>query len=235
MTNFKRLSFKGFTLIELFVVIAIIAILAAILFPVFAQAREKARQTTCLSNMKQLGLSMMMYTEDYDESYPCGDAGSWNGTYAWGGFVDAISPYVKNKKMFVCPSDGKKDCATGSTAFGSNFLTDDTTLVNKRSNVFLSYAYNFALQASATGALTYPAETALLVEHIERPYFYSNQGKGITDATYYMIFAPDTGTDSAIARIAAGSRHNEGMNMTFADGHAKYVKKSAVKTIRAIN
>src|SRR5690242_14717153 len=79
---------KGFTLIELLVVIAIIAILAAILFPVFAQAREKARQITCVSNEKQINLAVSMYVQDYDETYP----------FAWGylgGWYDTIDPYIK--------------------------------------------------------------------------------------------------------------------------------------------
>src|SRR5688500_12259006 len=99
----------GFTLIELLVVIAIIAILAAILFPVFAQAREKARQSGCLSNLKQIGTGIMMYTQDYDEAYPCNwFGGLWPSTpdgkaYKW---MDAIYPYVKNEQVFSCPSDG---------------------------------------------------------------------------------------------------------------------------------
>src|SRR4051812_7716570 len=99
---------NGFTLIELLVVIAIIPILAAILFPVFAQAREKARQTGCLSNLKQIGTGLMMYTQDYDEAYPCNwYGGLWptmpNGRqYKW---MDALYPYVKNEQVFTCPSD----------------------------------------------------------------------------------------------------------------------------------
>src|ERR1043165_5620209 len=98
-------SRNGFTLIELLVVIAIIAILAAILFPVFAQAREKARQTTCLSNQKQLGTAMSMYMQDYDERFP-----NWrtlvpksvenpNAKITW---VENMQPYAKNKKIWVC-------------------------------------------------------------------------------------------------------------------------------------
>jgi prepilin-type N-terminal cleavage/methylation domain-containing protein/prepilin-type processing-associated H-X9-DG protein len=100
---------RGFTLIELLVVIAIIAILAAILFPVFAQAREKARQSACLSNLKQIGTGLMMYTQDYDEAFPCNwFGGLWPTTpdgkqYKW---MDAIYPYVKNEQVFTCPSDG---------------------------------------------------------------------------------------------------------------------------------
>jgi len=86
---FRRTSRKGFTLIELLVVIAIIAILAAILFPVFAQAREKARQISCLSNLKQLGLGIAMYTQDYDENMP------WAFS-AQGGWYNIVDPYIKN-------------------------------------------------------------------------------------------------------------------------------------------
>ena len=108
---------RGFTLIELLVVIAIIAILAAILFPVFAQAREAARKTSCLSNTKQIGLGAMMYNQDYDEMYPCN---SWDtpaiGNAGHDGVAGAnyltgtqwpwrIMPYLKNRQIFVCPSD----------------------------------------------------------------------------------------------------------------------------------
>jgi len=108
----------GFTLIELLVVIAIIAILAAILFPVFAQAREKARQTSCLSNMKQIGLGMYMYVEDYDERLPSAFANITcpnNGNLCSPGgagpipFDAQIDPYIKNIQIWACPSDGSPD------------------------------------------------------------------------------------------------------------------------------
>src|SRR5262245_20314664 len=97
---------RAFTLIELLVVIAIIAIIAAILFPVFAQAREKGRQAVCLSNLKQLGTAVMLYTQNYDETYPC--AGY---TRVIGEQRQAVGPpemlfsYVKNRGVYTCPSD----------------------------------------------------------------------------------------------------------------------------------
>jgi len=98
---------SAFTLIELLVVIAIIAILAAILFPVFAQAREKARQTSCLSNSKQIALAVMMYVQDTDETYPIVQ---WWADYPWstmqGGWAFAVMPYIKNLGIWKCPSDG---------------------------------------------------------------------------------------------------------------------------------
>src|SRR5688500_11950554 len=112
---------KGFTLIELLVVIAIIAILAAILFPVFAQAREKARQSVCLSNSKQIGMGATMYAQDYDDRLPdtgwggpCHDPASatktagdayFSGVFAW---PIAIQPYIKNYGALACPSDSDK-------------------------------------------------------------------------------------------------------------------------------
>ena len=105
--NRNRNSQSGFTLIELLVVIAIIAILAAILFPVFAQAREKARQTSCASNLKQVALAMIQYKQDNDEGAPQGSVNDgWfmsdANNYKW---MDAIYPYVKSEAVFNCPDD----------------------------------------------------------------------------------------------------------------------------------
>src|SRR5262245_41008736 len=106
----RHTSLTGFTLIELLVVIAIIAILAAILFPVFAQAREKARQSACLSNLKQIGVALQLYTQDYDEMTPSARTyGAWwtkNDPKAWPAPYarDQLMPYVKNEALWNCPS-----------------------------------------------------------------------------------------------------------------------------------
>src|SRR5579863_8178857 len=94
----KHMNRAGFTLIELLVVIAIIAILAAILFPVFAQAREKARAITCISNLKQIGTGCMMYTQDWDETYPLGYTWMDTDNNGWGGTMWTVSlaPYIQN-------------------------------------------------------------------------------------------------------------------------------------------
>jgi prepilin-type N-terminal cleavage/methylation domain-containing protein/prepilin-type processing-associated H-X9-DG protein len=128
----------GFTLIELLVVIAIIAILAAILFPVFAQARDKARGIACLSNMKQIALAITMYQQDYDESIPLGNqeyAGEvYNYDISW---IKAVQPYIKNQQLMVCPNgaydagtDGKPDSdPTHSGAAGAETVASQYTTI----------------------------------------------------------------------------------------------------------
>src|ERR1700761_7609882 len=106
MQNTTASRRQAFTLIELLVVIAIICILAAILFPVFARAREKARQTACASNMKQLGLAVRQYTSDYDERYPTGNYYDTIHSWYWGlGWAGELYPYVKSQNVFTCPDD----------------------------------------------------------------------------------------------------------------------------------
>src|SRR5690349_17383723 len=123
---FSNKKFRsGFTLIELLVVIAIIAILAAILFPVFAQARDKPRQASCLSNQKQLALGILQYTQDYDEIFPIGHkqgtgVGEDGQPLDWvnEGWVISVQPYLKSLGVFFCPSDGtSSDAAPDSSGW----------------------------------------------------------------------------------------------------------------------
>ena len=120
-----RVFSSGFTLIELLVVIAIISILAAILFPVFVQARAKARQTACLSNMRQMGLGVMMYTQDADETLPLAATSTPTAFLNW---HDLVDPYIKNKQVWLCPDAnapvkdiyGKPVCHYGWNAYYLN-------------------------------------------------------------------------------------------------------------------
>ncbi len=114
---------RGFTLIELLVVIAIIAILAAILFPVFARAREKARQTSCLSNVKQMMLGVLMYTQDYDERFPMDGMYNGFGSYPSAPFWDVLlQPYIKNTQIYRCPSAPASASANGTRNYSYNAI-----------------------------------------------------------------------------------------------------------------
>jgi prepilin-type N-terminal cleavage/methylation domain-containing protein len=143
----------GFTLIELLVVIAIIAILAAILFPVFARARESARRTACLSNMKQVTTGILMYTQDYDEVLPFqqdGDVADYANSRhtVW---INATMPYVKNKQVWWCPS------ADVNRLYGLPTAASDST-----------YYYNGHASAKRLAAIPLPAESILFVEWAHR-------------------------------------------------------------------
>ena len=201
---------KGFTLIELLVVIAIIAILAAILFPVFARAREKARQTSCLSNIKQLGLGALMYAQDYDERmmpryyrYDPAVAGGPN----WCDHL--LQPYVKNTQIIRCPSTEER-----SYGYAQDFL-------------------NWCKLASIQS----PAETVMICD-VKRGFNSSGGQSFDLSVRRPSTFGdppakPDTDADEwpipgdPIYAPRARGLHNEGCNVGFCDGHAKWQKTDA--------
>ena len=225
----------GFTLIELLVVIAIIAILAAILFPVFAQARAKARQASCQSNLKQLGLSMLMYVQDYDERYPFGgwrtDAtGTKGGNYGTWEWQNTIQPYVKSKGVFQCPETTDLDedpTNPQATAWNLN-------PVNYLYNNQLSPGYDDASGRHRTPAklakLNEPATNWMLMDgHSDWGGVDGVDYKGRPNTPWLL---EDT-TFGCNASLVDGwlswqgftwglPRHNGGGQVVHSDGHVKY-------------
>ncbi len=219
---------RAFTLIELLVVIAIIAILAAILFPVFARARENARRASCMSNLKQIGLGMMMYVQDYDEHYAPSVIGTYNdtSTYITGaactglpcakynvsdGFhtskymswMDVMYPYTKSVQIFQCPS---QDSDT-SPSYGYSRYINGWTLTNTPITM---------------AAVPRPSETVMFMDdhypYANYAYVFANyggyKGYGLYNGVSYVgdtRFAP----------------HMEGANVAFADGHVKWMKQTS--------
>ena len=206
-------SRKGFTLIELLVVIAIIAILAAILFPVFAKAREKARQTSCLSNLKQIGTSVMMYVQDYDELYPL-DTSTGSASQIPGTWPNRVMPYVKNTQLFKCPSDGR--------APGQDFPNCRTILE--------SYCWNayFGREACGGGEVLWTLSQAAVVAPSQCAMLWDDSGDWQAagyGASYNSIDSADC-AKSFDGQVLQG-RHNGGDNFMFADGHSKWYKLRA--------
>lgn len=238
---------KGFTLIELLVVIAIIAILAAILFPVFAQAREKARGASCLSNTKQVNLAWQMYLQDYDEtmapmfnqlSLPAGQA-------AWTAYM--LFPYFKSWGMFVCPSQGHDNRGV--------FTPGNAVAWYHNQMRFPAYGYNYLNLSKFNGdcntstglslaAINAPASTIAFAD--SRIYGVNAGSAFINDPNGWprVLPLPDEciiywgGTDGGWNWVAGApkprsmgyieARHQDGVNVCFVDGHSKYMKFQAL-------
>jgi len=246
--NNRRIK-SGFTLIELLVVIAIIAILAAILFPVFAKAREKARQIVCLSNEKQLGIGVLQYNQDYDEYNPPGVNWFFPGGNGWAG---QIYPYVKSTAVYVCPDEAVQG-AQCSYAYNSNVTTPTGATVtavslaqyNSPSKTILlsevqgNYAagtvWSISAPGTAAGADAYvgsgsngfsPAGLGTLINGLG---FYTSP-PSLKYATGYIRNASTQyyGQAADYYYASAAGRHSGGANYVMADGHAKFFLPAAV-------
>ncbi len=227
---------KGFTLIELLVVIAIIAILAAILFPAFARARENARRASCQSNLKQIGLGIVQYAQDYDERYVPVENQTCVGscTNSFNGWPNLIYPYVKSKQIFNCPS--------------YQYADNNTVLTGQADR--LSYGYNMALMQGtgeldnggqvgrAAAAINNAAELGIVFEDSldadPNPALGGGYGggggpfKGGYTMTWYNFTSAPCHINNVNNVALPHSRHFEGGNVLFADGHVKWLRHTII-------
>lgn len=209
---------RGFTLIELLVVIAIISILAAILFPVFARARENARRSSCASNLKQISLGVLQYTQDYDEQFPVHSATAATG------WVVQLGPYLKSTQIFQCPSDSNVDPTTPGNVGYTDYAMNSMFLFIPPSPV--------TPRGLSLAAVTHPSLTVILCEDTDNASPGTN-----TVANFYATGNGNSHQGTAVtARLAtfrgtsstgAAQRHLDGANFAFADGHVKWYRASS--------
>lgn len=233
----KHHRVKGFTLIELLVVIAIIAILAAILFPVFAQAREKARAASCLSNTKQVSLSLMMYTQDYDERYVLNNQGFWQsdakGSYlnTW---IELLAPYIKNVQVWVCP-----DASASSGLYTSYGRTASGYILNQvywaDANLGQLFEHSINGAPAIIASVDAPATTVFAADGGACPtttYNGTTMNGTQWDPEQLVndggIYVQPTATPYPVIRCvyqgAIIGRHNGGANVSWMDGHSKFMR-----------
>ena len=222
----------GFTLIELLVVVAIIALLAAILFPVFSRARENARRSSCQSNEKQIMTGILMYTQDYDETYPLVYWLPGTGQECW---AQSLYNYIKNQDVFICPSD-----ASPTKPLNMNLSSVD----GYPASFFLSYGINDMFYANflkgGTLAESSSSSLGMVVSRVANPSSTVYLGEGLADVRTVGTTDPSTwqylggafALDPIEAVIITNSaahggpleRHLDTSNVAFADGHVKAMK-----------
>ncbi len=222
------LARRGFTLIELLVVIAIIAILAAILFPVFAKAREKALTASCLSNLKQHGLAMLMYNTDYDETMiPAAIYTSQSGLpYPCLYWRDLIEPYSKSYQLNDCPaySNPYQGPGTWTGGYAMNFISygpksdPSSPHTPPASNCGWGYGSEYSRYTIKTAQVDHPASTIWVFDYFGGYVVCSTYGDVPTIADV-LAFHP---------AHAPGRRHNGGRNWLFVDGHAKWARANTM-------
>jgi prepilin-type processing-associated H-X9-DG protein/prepilin-type N-terminal cleavage/methylation domain-containing protein len=246
----RRAEWKvGFTLIELLVVIAIIAILAAILFPVFAQAQERARQISCLNNLKQLGTGISIYVQDYDEMYPAYDLTSLDwGSGPWGPggralanyrsasrWVPQLMPYVRSPGSFACASDADRS----RNENGGTWRTPFPVSYGPNTLFFTPGGrYGGPWYAVSAASVEEPTLKYLLADCATAYGFDLENIANLRYADYGPTRGQDRWTPAQFVRVAkvalqdapAGSmaRHSEGSNVLFADGHVKWLRHNQI-------
>jgi prepilin-type N-terminal cleavage/methylation domain-containing protein len=240
-TSRLRNTRSAFTLIELLVVIAIIAILAAILFPVFAQARANARRTSCTSNIKQISTGLLMYTQDYDETFPCVTGNGYpvapgiptdDQTWVYNDILVLIQSYVKNYQVFFCPDRQRHVGQNGDFCnpgplnqfvwgYGYNWSSgygpgnNPSSLWNLGDGCVQAQNALGTLPGRAIAGITFPSQFIMLGDTADTPR------QTLHTASFDARCSPSSGWN---ADMPTGARHLGGNSFGFSDGHAKWYK-----------